>query len=157
MSVILSLAKAPAPQATGPSLPTLIAVTTRLSELIELEIGALNSDQMRDISGFQDEKNKLAQAYAREMNLVRQYPDQVSKWSDADIDQLKSLTELFNDSLKRHVEVLDRVKGVTETVLQSIGKHVAERTRPVIGYGKDAGHRQANGRAPISLAFDQAI
>ncbi len=157
MSVILSLNKTPAPQPTGPSLENLLDLTARLTGLIEEEISTLTSDHMRDISALQDEKNRLSTAYAREMMLVRNNPDQVANWPDDGIEELKVRTEAFNKALKIHVATLDRVKGVTETVLQSIGKHVAARTRPVIGYGKDANQRLANSRAPVSLAYDQAI
>jgi formate dehydrogenase assembly factor FdhD len=157
MSVILSLNKAPAPQPTGPNLDYLLEITEQLTQLIEQEISALTSDHTRDISCFEKEKARLSLAYSKEMNLVRNHPDQVANWPDDMIEELKRRTQNFQKALKVHVATLDRAKGVTETVLQSIGKHVAERTRPVIGYGKDANQRLANARAPVSLAYDQAI
>jgi len=157
MSVVLSIQNQPSAPPSGPSAVILLDVTARLTALIEDEIAALTADSLRDISNFQDEKNKLAAAYGREMALVRLHPDQVAMWSDEVIDDLREATTKFTEVLKRHVQTLDRVKSVTETVLRSIGKQVAQRTRPVIGYGKDAGLRQSNARAPISLAYDQAI
>ncbi len=157
MSVILSLAQNVPTPPTGPSMDTLFAVTEKLTALIEHEISILSADTQRDISEFQDEKNRLSGIYAREMALVRACPDQVAAWPRESIDRLKQMTIDFNEALKRHKLTLDRVKSVTETVLKSIGKHVAERTRPVIGYGKNAANTYANAKAPVSLAFDRAI
>lgn len=157
MSVILNVASAPPPRPTGPNYETLVSVTQDLIAVIEREIATLTAEGDRDITPFQDEKNRLAQIYAREMALVRACPNQVAHWPTEALEHLKGLTQQFHAVLRTHLTTLDRVRGVTETVLNAIGKHVSDRTRPVIGYGKDATARQANARQPVSLAYDQAI
>ena len=156
MSVVITVTARQAPP-TGPSVENLISVTEQLTALIQHEIEVLTAEGPRNIGVFQDEKNRLSQAYAREMAQVRAHPDQMSALPTETLQRLKSITDLFRNTLRTHLVTVERVKSVTETVLKAIGKHVAERTRPVIGYGQDRNARLANARAPISLAFDQAV
>jgi hypothetical protein len=156
MSVLVTVTSRPAPPA-GPSVEALISVTENLTALIQREIEVLTAEGPRNITAFQEEKSRLSQAYAREMAQVRAHPEQMSALPPETLQHLKSITDRFRSTLRMHLVTVERVKSVTETVLKAIGKHVAERTRPVIGYGQDRNARLANARAPISLAFDQAV
>ena len=73
----------------------LVILTERLSGLLEKETELLETRRPHEIVEFQDERSKLSNIYAQEMELIKRNKALVSGVEPELMDQLKNITTSF--------------------------------------------------------------
>ncbi len=154
---------------TPNTLPTLsdsgisqvLAVTSRLTKILEQEIEMLEAGRPREIAQFQSEKIKLMGHYQREMKTFKIAARSPEKLNQNNLAAVKAATNQFVRALGAHSRILTAKRTATEGILQAIGKEVALRNKPVQSYQKNGtlGPAMPNYAAarPTTLSLDQRV
>ena len=130
-------------------LEQLAEVTRRLIELMRAETVALKSRSLDASSKEWDEKERLAHTYRLEMSDLSRNPEQLTKAPQALRKQLFELTHQFQSVLAEHEKALSAMRQVTEGLVESIAREVANENSGPRGYGAQgkAGEVRASGIA----------
>lgn len=151
----------PRPTPTDPRISQVLAVTSRLTKILEQEIELLENGRPREIAKFQSEKIKLMGHYQREMKNFKSAAQSPEKLNQNNLAAIQAATNLFVQALGEHSRILVAKKTATEGMLQAIGKEVALRNKPVESYRKDGllGPAMPNYAAarPAVLSLDQRV
>lgn len=147
---------------TNSGVARLLAVTSRLTKILEQEFEYLETGRPREIKRFETEKLKLTGLYRREMAVLRTAAKTApGQQSSDDISAVRAATEKLVLALGKHGQLLAAKREATEGVLQAIGKEVARRNKPVENYGKDGELRPAMptyaATHPTTLSLDQRV
>lgn len=136
----------------------LIDLTSRLTSIINQEVSLLRAMRSSDIGPLQDEKTKLAMAYAGAFQAVRKTPS-VVKDADASVrEALKQATAALKVALDENMLAVHAAKDVNERLIRAISDAVSQTraTAPVYtATGSSASAAAVAGS--ISLAIDQRI
>lgn len=118
-------------------LDQLISLTKRLTTLMADETTALKERQLDASSTDWDEKERLAHTYRLEMTSLARQPDELVKCNP---DLRKGLFESvrrFQEVLAEHDKALGAMRSVTEGLVESIAREVAQETRGPQAYGSN--------------------
>lgn len=146
--------------ASGERVERLIDVIGRLADLMRQEVAALHERAPQRISGLLAEKERLAGAYADEMNLLRGEPGPIRTVEPGLIDRLKAAGESFRAVVEENARALYVAKTVNEKFVRAVSEAVKERARPAINYsstGSYAGPARASSGEAVAVAVDQSI
>ncbi len=135
----------------------LIALTQRLTILVERETEVLRNRRPREIAEFQDERAKLSTLYAHEMTLIANQNSLIDGVKTELLDQLKTRTRAFKEKLSEHGRVLSRVRSVTEGMIRAVAEEVSQLKNPQTGYGAHANVRAHAMSAPATLTLNEVI
>lgn len=135
----------------------LIALTLRLTGLIERETELFKNRRPREITEFQDERTKLSTLYAQELTLIANQKSLIADVKTELLDQLKTLTATFQEKLSEHGKILSRVRSVTEGMIRAVAEEVSHMKNPQTGYGAHAKSMTPALSAPASLTLNQVI
>jgi len=135
----------------------LIALTLRLTGLIERETELFKNRRPREITEFQDERAKLSTLYAQELKLIANEKSLISDVKKDLLDQLKVLTATFQEKLSEHGKTLSRVRSVTEGMIRAVAEEVSHMKNPQTGYSAHAKSMTSTQSAPASLTLNQVI
>lgn len=135
----------------------LIILTERLTGLIERETDLLKERRPNEIADFQDERSKLSNLYAQEMELIKGNKALIDG-APADLKQeLKDRTGDFHSRLDEHKAYLTRIRSVTEGMVRAVADEISKKNKADAGYGKD-GKVQTHERAAAAfLAVHEVI
>ncbi len=136
---------------------TLTSLTRRLAEVIAAENRHLEARRPDEAKKLHDEKARLAAAYAREMDTVRNSGGATALGSAEQLRELKRQTGNLQRLLDDHQRLIYRVRMVTEGILKAIGDEVARRNQPQNGYGSNAAPQLRKDAPPTSLTLNQII
>ena len=135
----------------------LIILTERLTGLIEQETSLLKERRPNEIADFQDERSKLSNLYAQEMELIKHNRSLIEGAPQELKLELKNRTGAFHDRLDEHKSYLNRIRTVTEGMVRAVADEVSKMNKADAGYGKD-GRVQSNERsAAPSIAVHEVI
>lgn len=138
---------------------TMIAIISRLIELMEQENGFLATMQPQEIRALQEEKTRLAGAYERCMKSLKTNPGVLAAADPGIKAELRSATLRFQEALVENERALRAVKTVSERLLNVIVSSLAEKQSgpgySAIGAFSKAG-ATGNGKA-ISLALNEQL
>lgn len=144
-----------------PRISQVLAVTSRLTKILEQEIELLEAGRPREIAQFQSEKIKLMGHYQREMKTFKTAARSPGALNQNNFAAVKAATNHFVRALGEHSRILIAKRTATEGILQAIGKEVALRNKPVQSYQKDGilGPAMPNYAAarPTTLSLDQRV
>ncbi len=135
----------------------LIALTQRLTGLIERETEFLKNRRPREITEFHDERAKLSTIYAQEMTLIASQRSLIEGVKAELLDQLKMLTGYFQEKLNEHGRVLSRVRSVTEGMIRAVAEEVSHMKNPQSGYGALANAKTPAMTIPTTLTLNEVI
>ena len=132
---------APVPQSLAPvadpRLARVLAITSRLTQILTQETELLHAGPAREIAKFQAEKSKLLGQYKSELTAFRGILKSPGSPEQTDLQTLKRETEAFKRALRAHDHILVAKKTATEGILQAIGNEVARRNKPVESYRRN--------------------
>jgi ABC-type transporter Mla MlaB component len=112
-------------------LRALLALSTRLSDLIEEENRLLGKERPSALKPLLDEKERLSQQFAHEINILRADKSTLAQADSATRATLKSELDRFQQAVMRNGRILRRLKMVSEGMISTIVEHVnpaAKRT-----------------------------
>ncbi len=150
-----------AANAVDPRLARVLAITSRLTQILVEEASVLQDGPARKIARFHAEKSKLMVQYQSELSALKTLLSSPQAPHQRDIQVIKAATQILNQALRNHDYILAAKKTATEGILQAIGKEVARRNKPVESYQKDGALGPAMpvyaAARPTTLTLDQRV
>ncbi|MAP96541.1 MAG: flagellar basal-body protein FlbY [Ponticaulis sp.] len=128
----------------------LTALTRRLIELMTIETEALKARKLDASSRDWEEKERLAHTYRMEMNDLSRKPDLLVTANAALRKDLFETVRRFQEVLAAHNKALNAMREITEGLVESIAREVANETNGPKGYsaqGQSSGKMRAAGIA----------
>ena len=113
----------------------LIGLTRRLTDLMVAETQALKARKLDASSADWEEKERLAHTYRLEMTDLSRNPDQLVPVPRDLRKSLFEATRRFQEVLAEHGTALAAMREVTEGLVESIAREVANETHGPRGYG----------------------
>ncbi len=141
-------------------LDDLIAITSRLIDLMGQEIEMLRSMRPKDIGALQKDKVSLALAYERHMQELRDDPSLLAAAKPNLKVELKRITGRFQEVLNENESAIKAVKSVSEKLLTTIVNAVAEQRGNAAAYSKEGeigGNAGVPGAKTVPLTLNEQI
>ncbi|HEV7691424.1 MAG TPA: flagellar basal-body protein FlbY [Hyphomonadaceae bacterium] len=132
----------------------LLAMTKRLTALVQAEIKALESRRLDGASTDWDEKERLAHAWRLEVAAIKANPAALEGVTDDRKAELRSAAKELEETLDRHARSLAAMKHVTEGLVRSIAAEIASARAAPAGYGRSGGVSHQPSKAASGLAVD---
>ena len=107
---------------------TLIELTEQLTEIFKQENALLAEQRSSDIVPLQEEKARLAAAYAQSIRSVAQDRSCLNGANDALIETLRGITKTFEQSAQRQRALLDGAQMASEGVMKAVLKEADTST-----------------------------
>lgn len=123
--------------ATGPQdrADQLIAMATRLNDLIRLEVAALKDNRLDGAAVHADEKERLAHAWRLEVARIKQDPSLLKGLDAGRKAALRDASKALEDLIEGHARALEAMKTVTEGLVKAIATEVSASRKAPAGYG----------------------
>lgn len=113
----------------------LLAMTLRLTALVEEEIAAVKARKLDASTANWDEKERLVHAWRLEVSRIKADPSQMSGLSYTRKEALKAAAQNLEAQLQAHERALSAARTVTEGLVRSIAAEIAESRSAPVGYG----------------------
>ena len=123
---------APSPQSRARHL---IAITARLSELMDQETALLKSRRAHAAKPLVEEKAKLSAVYAREIRAIARNRSLIDGLAPDLREELKAATRAFEEKTAAQKALIGRIRRVTEGVIKAIADEAAKKDAAQTGYG----------------------
>lgn len=120
----------------------LLAMTRRLTVLVNAEIAALNARKLDGASADWDEKERLAHSWRLEVAHIKQNPSALSGVPEATKAVLREASRELEAALEKHAHSLAAMKEVTEGLVRSIAAEIASVRAAPAGYGRSGNVNQ---------------
>lgn len=134
-----------------------IALSQRLSEILETENEMLRTRRPREIAQLQEEKSQLALRFSREMETLRNNPNLVENAVESERDELREGSQRFQEALSENQRLLFATKTVTEGIIRAVANEVEKSNAKAAGYNKQAGMNPVSRNRPTNIALNQTI
>ncbi|MFZ4069655.1 MAG: flagellar basal body protein [Caulobacterales bacterium] len=121
----------------------LLALTERLTGLIQAEIVQLDAMKPPPVGPEADEKARLVNIYRHEMVRISQEPALIAAAPAATRAALRKATETLNATLDRHMISLTAQKEVSEGLVQAIAEEVGRHRAGPAAYTAAGSYRGA--------------
>jgi len=106
----------------------LIALTEELTEIISRENMLLRAQRPSEIAPMQADKARLAAAYAQSIRQVAANRTAVTGAGSALIEELRSLTRIFEARADQQRALLDGARAAGETVIRAIAEEAGGKS-----------------------------
>ena len=126
----------------------LIAITEELTEIFERENALLKERRPAAISPLQNDKARLAAAYAESIKEIARDRQTVAGAPSPLMERLKEITQTFEGSAREQRALLDAARTASEGVTKAVAAEVAKASRPA-AYG--AAREAETPAAPIAV------
>lgn len=137
---------------------TLIDLTERLTEVMAREVEHLRAMRSSEIATLQEEKARLAAAYAGAFETVRENPAAVTDAEPRLRGVLKEATASLQATVEDNVRAITAAKALNERLIRALSAAVAETLMPVAAYTSTGGTAPpASAAGRVSLAVDNRI
>lgn len=134
-----------------------IALSQRLSEILETENEMLRTRRPREIAQLQEEKSQLALRFSREMETLRNQPNLVENAAESERNELRLGSRRFQEALSENQRLLFATKTVTEGIIRAVANEVEKSNAKAAGYNKRAGMNPVSRNKPTNIALNQTI
>jgi hypothetical protein len=126
----------------------LIAITEELTEIFERENALLKDRRPSAISPLQNDKARLAAAYAQSIREIARDRQTVAGAPSPLMERLKEITQAFEGSAREQRALLEAARTASEGVTKAVAAEAANAARPAT-YG---GAREATpASTPIAV------
>ena len=131
----------------------LITLTERLTCLIADQAQAFEAGRPQDVASSIEETSRLAAAYRREAQVVRENPTPIAAAALNNRMRLVRATEAFDAVIARQGRALTAAKAVTEGLVHAIAGEIATQRAAGATYGPGA-TKTSDGK-PTSVTLNQ--
>lgn len=117
----------------------LMALSRRLTELLDIETAAFNRQGDMLPASLADEKTRLANTYRLELTRIAQNKALISGAPEHLRRQLEDVTKVLQASIKENARAVNKLKTVSEGLVKAIGDEIAKKRAAPVGYGPKIG------------------
>ncbi len=133
----------------------MLALTARLTTLLEAETRLIEARQP-PLSGAEgDEKARLANLYRQELTRIAEDRELIRAAPARLIDRLRTETARFRIALKAHERALVGVKEVSEGLVKAIAEEIAKVRAGPRTYGATGGYAAASTSSGAAVAVSK--
>lgn len=125
----------------------LLALTSRLTDLLVAETRAFEARRPQDAAAYSAKTAELATLYRLETMRLRREPGLLSGLAAEPRRKLVAATQAFEKALAKHGRALAAARDVTEGLVRAIAAEVAASRAPAAGYGASARATTGDARA----------
>jgi len=130
----------------------LVTLSERLTSLLERETRLFLARTPQMAADFAEEKNQLARVYRNETMRISRNPDLIEAADIAIKSDLRKATLRFNEALEANFQANTAIRTITEGMVKSVAKEVANNRAAQSGYGADGNNANPQGvMAAITL------
>ncbi|MDO8288995.1 MAG: hypothetical protein Q7T44_07230 [Parvibaculum sp.] len=134
-----------------------LLVSTQLLDVIGRETEMLETQQLLKIVELQDEKIRLANEYAMDIQAISRRKELIDRAPAEKIARLKTAMAKLEVALVRNRNMLGAAKSVSERILKSVADTVNEHKAPTLGYGRDAAMTSRADHRSAAIALDSLV
>lgn len=132
------------------ALETMASLTIRLAAAIEEECETIGARQFSRLKSQIERKLQIVGAYDRQLALMGGAA--IVAADEGARSLLREPTRRLRDAMALHTVRVAAARTVTDRLVRSVAEAVAEKARPVLGYGPRAALRTAYA-APAAMAI----
>jgi flagellar biosynthesis/type III secretory pathway chaperone len=133
----------------------MVAVTQRLTDLLNEEVVLLEAMQISKAGELQAEKVSLTQVLEAQKRLMDHHPELIENVPDHEREALRESIEEFYIALQKNVRLVAVAKAVNQRVVQAVMDTLAEQQST--GAYTRAGVTATPPRHGISLSLNQRV
>jgi len=133
------------------------AITSRLTEVVDLETSFIHGNKLLDVPDLQPEKIRLSNEYAMDVQTAVENNHLIDSAPAKDVSTLKTAISQLRERLDLNAKALAAACAVPQTLLNAVASAAAEHRAPTTGYGKDANLRSPGQRTTAALSLDEKI
>jgi len=134
-----------------------LGVSEQLTDVIRRESELLESNQPLNIGELQEEKIRLSNEYAMDIQAISLRKELIDRAPAEKINHLKTAMTKLNTALERNGRLLLAAKSVSERILKSVADTVNEHKAPSLGYGRNAAMTNKTASRGAAIALDSRI
>lgn len=137
----------------------IIAVTSRLLELMEREVEFLRAGRIGELTPLQADKLQLVGAYETQLERLRSEPSLYSGVAPVLREELETAMKSLDRAVDRNLKALEAAREVNRRMMDAIVRATAEQA-PGRGYartGAAPGAAAPAGRQAVSITLDQRL
>lgn len=134
-----------------------LGVSERLTDLISRETAFLESHQPLKVGELHEEKTRLANEYAMDIQAIGQHKQLLDRAPAEKIAKLKAGMARLDAALAANRNVLGAAKSVSERILKSMSDTVNQHKSPTLGYGRNAAMTRRPSGQNAAIALDSRI
>ncbi len=139
----------------GVDVAELIAVTTRLTDLLNEEVRLLDAMNITGAGALQAEKDALTRVLEAQKRYIESQPEVMDDITDEEREALTGVVDAFQWALQQNVRLVAVAKAVNQRVVQAIMDTVAEQNST--GAYTKAGITAGAPKQGISITLNQQI
>ena len=139
------------PQSAEEHVRSLIALTESLSEIFASENDILIAQRPSDIAALQQDKARLAAAYAQSIRDAALNPGLVQSAQPALLSELRAITKTFEDRAERQRTLLQGAQNAAQGIIRAISDEANAVNNNNAAYTRPAHRERAASAAPISI------
>ena len=134
-----------------------LSVSEQLTDVIRRESELLESNQPLSISELQEEKIRLSNEYAMDIQAISLRKELIDRAPAEKINRLKTAMTTLNTTLERNGQLLLAAKSVSERILKSVADTMNEHKAPSLGYGRNAAMTSKTANRSAAIALDSRV
>ena len=134
-----------------------LSVSEQLTDVIRRESELLESNQPLSIGELQEEKIRLSNEYAMDIQAISLRKELIDRAPAEKINRLKTAMTTLNTALERNGNLLLAAKSVSERILKSVADTVNEHKAPSLGYGRNAAMTNKTASRGAAIALDSRV
>jgi hypothetical protein len=134
-----------------------IGISERLTDIVRLETGYLETHQPLKIGELQDEKIRLANEYAMDIQAIGRQKQLIDRAPAEKVAKLKAAMSKLDAALAANRNMLGAAKSVSERILKSVAEAVNQRKAPTLGYGRNAAMSRPAPGQNAAIALDSRV
>ncbi len=131
----------------------LLALTERLTALLQSETAAFEARRPHEAAATVDESARLANVYRHESARVRREPSLIGEASPEARMRLVEATVRFDAVLQRHERALLAAKTITEGIVRAVAEEIASTRVSPAAYGPGA--KSSGGGAATAITLNR--
>jgi len=114
----------------------LIAITTRLIDVLEREHEILIERRHADLNGLLDEKETIARVYQARVMGLQEHPDQFEGLEPDDRDELRALAKKADNLIRVNARMLEAAMYASKRVVDLVAEAVKDASNPTGAYSQ---------------------
>lgn len=135
-----------------------LGISECLTDIIARETAFLESHQPLKVGELHEEKTRLANEYAMDIQAIGQHKQLLDRAPAEKIARLKAGMVRLDAALVANRNVLGAVKSVSERILKSMSETVNQHKAPTLGYGRNAAMTRASSSGRnAAIALDSRV
>lgn len=129
----------------------MVLLTERLCKITQEQIDAFEVNDFEKTKPLNEEAARLGATYTVETKKIASNPNVISN-ADAHMkNTLKQVTKKFMELMKKHEQVLDRRRSITEGLVKAIANETVKSRPTPQAYGPKVGIKQNVNTSAITL------